>query len=82
MNCGDKEYRSVASCQPTCGRSLVSAVNCAEEPEEGCVCPDGTMRRGEKCVTRENCGCEITLREGDIPWLVAVSIFAFQKLYF
>ena len=24
---------------------------------EGCVCPEGLLRLGEKCVEEEECGC-------------------------
>ncbi|CAL1532131.1 unnamed protein product, partial [Lymnaea stagnalis] len=68
MNCGSKVYRADASCAPTCGRSISSIQVCKETPEEGCVCPAGQMRQGEKCVTPEKCGCNVYLNDGKVTW--------------
>lgn len=68
-----KEYRADASCSPTCGQSAAARELCEEDPEEGCVCPRGKMRLGDKCVEENECGCVLILNDETKEFLLPVS---------
>ncbi|GFR57452.1 zonadhesin, partial [Elysia marginata] len=71
MECeGNKEYRVDASCEPTCGQRPISSIACDEPREEGCVCPSGLLRSGDKCVPAEECGCTILVEEDNQAFVV------------
>ena len=76
----DEVYRSVASCEPTCGVTHIPGV-CTEIPEEGCVCHNGLKRQGEICVPEDMCGCEVLMPNG-MYWMIAVSIYLANPLDF
>ncbi|XP_059158596.1 uncharacterized protein LOC131942703 [Physella acuta] len=63
-----KIFRTDVSCEPTCGRSVVSQTNCNEAREEGCACPAGKMKQGEDCVDPKDCGCNVPMKDGTINW--------------
>uniref|UniRef100_H9GN41 VWFD domain-containing protein n=1 Tax=Anolis carolinensis TaxID=28377 RepID=H9GN41_ANOCA len=44
------------SCQPTC-QSLFSPLLCSSHCAEGCVCDEGFVLSGERCVPISQCGC-------------------------
>ncbi|XP_059158628.1 uncharacterized protein LOC131942724 [Physella acuta] len=67
--CGNgKIFRTDVSCEPTCGRSVVSQTNCMEAREEGCACPAGKMKQGEDCVDPKDCGCNVPMKNGTVNW--------------
>ena len=76
----DEVYRSVASCEPTCGVTHIPGV-CTEIPEEGCVCHNGLKRQGEICVPEDMCGCEVLMPNG-MYWMIAVSSFPVWRYSF
>ena len=80
VQCGKKEvWRSVASCEPTCG--VDPSEECDEDPEEGCVCISGYKRQGQDCVPVAKCGCEIDMPDGSV-WNMPVSKLNLRLLNF
>uniref|UniRef100_A0A8C8S3T1 VWFD domain-containing protein n=1 Tax=Pelusios castaneus TaxID=367368 RepID=A0A8C8S3T1_9SAUR len=43
-------------CQPTCS-SLYTSVQCSVQCQEGCVCDEGFVASGDRCVPMAQCGC-------------------------
>ncbi|XP_073179609.1 LOW QUALITY PROTEIN: IgGFc-binding protein-like [Lepidochelys kempii] len=43
-------------CQPTCS-SLYAPVQCSAQCWEGCVCDEGFVLSGDRCVPMSQCGC-------------------------
>ncbi|XP_055879322.1 uncharacterized protein LOC106062065 isoform X3 [Biomphalaria glabrata] len=71
LDCGNKVYSVNAACEPVCGRSVVAGATCVDTPIEGCVCPGGLMKLGDKCVTADQCGCKINLNGNTNSWNIA-----------
>ncbi|KAI8784825.1 zonadhesin, partial [Biomphalaria glabrata] len=71
LDCGNKVYSVNAACEPVCGRSVVAGAACVDTPIEGCVCPGGLMKLGDKCVTADQCGCKINLNGNTNSWNIA-----------
>ena len=48
---------SASPCQPTCVR-LTPLEPCDHSPVEGCICQEGLVMDGDRCVEPEECGCK------------------------
>nr|XP_054773221.1 IgGFc-binding protein-like [Lytechinus pictus] len=54
---GGKVYQTGASaCQPTCG--FQPSGPCTRPSYDRCVCPDGLVEDGDRCVDPNECGCD------------------------
>ncbi|XP_071498841.1 IgGFc-binding protein-like, partial [Diadema antillarum] len=60
---GNKVYQTGASaCQPTCSVQTPPA-DCPWPPYDRCVCPEGLLEDGDRCVGPADCGCTYTYGE-------------------
>ncbi|GFS01114.1 fibrillin-2-like isoform X27 [Elysia marginata] len=58
MRCPNNQYHDCGSANPpTCFNADEVSLPDYESCTEGCFCPDGLLKEGDKCIKKEQCGC-------------------------